>query len=432
MNVHDPSDSLWRHPTFMTLWAAQAVSLLGSQVTTLALPLAAVVLLRASPLQVGLLGSAQYLAFLIIGLPAGVFVDQVRRKPILIASDVLRALTLLLIPGAYALGILHVFLLYPIAFTLGIFTVFFDVASQSYLPSLLRPELVPEANAKLQFSMSASQLAGPTLGGALVQALTAPIAVLADAISFILSATLLMSMRHTEAAVTRRHDLSAARFISDIAAGVAYVFRHKYIRPIALVTGIGNVFGLFGMIQAVLVIYAVRDLGLSSALLGVTVAIGNVGAIVAVLVNGFIVRAVGVGPTIVVSGASQGATALLMTLARPTTAMPVLSIALGVGAFGVALYNINQITLRQTVTPLPLQGRMNATIRVLIWGPIPVGAALGGALAMWLGVRPTLLVAGIGGIAAGMPSLFSKIRSLRCLPTPRIGRPSTDSQGFDG
>ncbi|MFL5350196.1 MAG: MFS transporter [Hyalangium sp.] len=411
--------SLWRHRDFMLLWSAQSTSLVGSQVTLMALPLTAILLLQATPMQVGLLTAAGYLPFLLVGLPAGVWVDRMRRRPILIAADVGRTVLLLAIPAAYALGVLRLWMLYPIAFFTGILSLFFDVAHQSYLPSLVSRDQLAEGNAKLELSFSGAQLFGPGLGGVLVQLLTAPFAILGDAISYLVSAVLILAIRRTEPPPASDEG-TAASLGEQIKEGLRYVLGHKLLRPIALTTGIGNLFDLYGMVAAILTLYAVRELGLSPAALGGVLAAANAGSLLAATLNGRLVQRFGVGPVLAASSVVPGLAVLLLPLATPVTAVPVLVISLGLAGFAIALYNVNQITLRQTVTPDAMQGRMNATIRFLIWGTLPIGTFLGGLLGGTIGLRPTLVIAGIGSTVASLPLILSSIRSLRSVPSAEL------------
>ncbi len=405
--------SLWRHGDFMKLWTAQSISLLGSQVTVLALPLTAVILLRATPFQVGLLATSQYLPFLVVGLPAGAWVDRMRRRPILITSDIARALILGTIPLAYELGQLRLWMLYPVAFLAGIFNVFSDVAQLSYLPSLIDKDQITDGNAKLELSYQGAQLAGPGLGGILVQALKGPLAILADATSFLGSALLLLTIRRKEPAVRARAETSSLR--REIGEGLRFVLRNRLLRPIALVTAATNIFDFFGMVQAVLTIYAIRTLHLTPARLGITLLIANIGGVLGAVLNQRVVNRLGMGMAIATAGCCSGIAILVLILATPGSAMLVLALAIGFAWFGIAIYNINQISLRQHLTPDSMLGRMNATIRFLIWGTIPIGTFIGGISGSQLGIRPTLLIAGIGYLLCCLPLFLSPIPGLRQL-----------------
>lgn len=413
--------TLWRHRDFMKLWSAQTISLIGSQVTVLALPLTAILLLRASAQEVGLLTAAGYLPFLLLGLPAGVWVDRLRRRPLLILTDLGRAILLLAIPTLYALDGLHLWMLYPIAFCNGVLTLFFDVAFQSYLPSLVPRDRLAEGNTKLEVSFSGAQLAGPSLGGVLVQLLTAPFAILADAFSYLLSAALILAVRHAEPPPAREVGAGAG-LVEQIREGLRCVLDNKLLRPIALTTGIGNLFDIYGMVAAILALYAVSELQLSPIGLGALLAVANAGAVLGAAVSGRLMNRFGIGPMLAGSSVVPGLSVLLLPLATPATAVPVLAIALGLAGFAIAVFNVGQITLRQTVTPDAMQGRMNATIRFLIWGTIPIGAFLGGLLGGTIGLRATFVVAGIGSTLSSLPILLSSVRSLRHLPAA-VGEP---------
>lgn len=415
--TRSPRRSLWRHNDFMRLWGAQTVSLVGSQITLLAIPLAAILLFDATPMEVGLLAAAQYLPFLLVGLPAGVWVDRMPRRPTLIVADLGRAAVLLVIPIAYAGDWLQLWLLYPVAFGAGILTVFFDVAHQSYLPSLVRRDELVEGNAKLELSYQGAQLAGPGLGGWIVQVLTAPIALIVDAVSYLVSAILLLFIRQREAPAERTAGPRQG-VLSLVGEGLRYVWSHDLLRPIALATALGNLFGVFGIVQAVLNLFAIRSLGLSPGLLGVTLAAANGGALLGALANRRLVGRFGVGPTLIGAAAFPAVGILLLAAATRDVALPVMIAGLAIAWFGIAAYNINQISLRQAVTPPHMQGRMNATMRFLIWGTIPVGTVLGGFFAGRAGLRETLVVAGAGSLLAVLPVLFSALRHVRMMPEP--------------
>lgn len=415
------SRNLWRHGDFLKLWGAESVSLLGSQITTLALPLAAILLLRATAVDVGVLATVQYLPFLIFGLPAGAVVDRLPRIPLLVITDVCRAVLLLAVPVFGWLGDLRLVMLYPIAFVVGALTVFSDVGHQSYLPSIVDGDQLVDGNTKLNLSYSVAQLAGPGLGGVLVQAFTAPVAVLFDAVSYVGSAVLLLLIRHRDVRepVERGRRFNPRGLVTQTAEGLRFVFHHPQIRPLAFATGTANFFYLFGMTGAILTLYAVRQLHLTPALLGLVFAVGNVGAIVGSLVGGRVLRSVRFGPLMVVSVATGAIATALMAVASPGDAVPLLAVGILLGEIGITVYNIGQISLRQAVTPLELQGRMNATVRFVNWGPIPIGAFLGGVLAQELGLRPVLWIATVGNLLPAVPLLLSSVSGLRTMPTPR-------------
>jgi MFS family permease len=407
--------SLWRHADFMKLWTAETVSQLGTQVTLLALPLTAILILHATPFEVGLLGTAEFLPFILVGLPAGVWVDRLRRRPILIAGDLGRAVSLGSVPLAYELGVLHIAQLYVVAFVTGVLTVFFDVSYQSYLPSLVERDQLVDGNAKLEISRSGAQLAGPGLGGLLVQALRAPVAIFADALSYLWSAMWVFLIRKKELPIERPAE-GHRSMRKEIREGLRYVWRHPYLRPIAFCTGSSNLFS--SMFIAVLVLFAVRSLHMKPGLIGLALGVGNVGFLLGAFFAQRIAKRVGIGPAIIGSIGLASPVWLLVPLATPSTGFAILVITTLVTGFGgMAVYNINQVSLRQAITPMRMQGRMNATMRFMVWGTLPIGSFVGGILGNTIGLRPTLWVGAIGSLFAFIPPLFSPVRSLREIPT---------------
>jgi Transmembrane secretion effector len=415
------TDSMWRHRDFMRLWTAQTISLVGTQVTALALPLTAILRLDASAFEVGILTAVLYLPFLVVGLPAGAIVDRLRRRPVLIATNVGRALLLVAVPIASWLGELNLVLLYPVAFLVGVLSVFSDVALQSYLPSLVAGEQLVTANARLELSYSGSQLAGPGIGGVLVQLLTAPIAILADVLSYVAATLLLLFVRHREPipqGTGRLVDLGQLR--QDMAAGLRYVWGHRMIRPLAFATGTANFFYLFGMTGAVLTLFAVRQLHMTPVLIGVALLLGNIGAVAGSLASTWFLAHLRFGTLIVIAPLSAAASIALIALATPATAVAFLALGVIVGEFGTTVYDIAQISLRQAVTPSVLLGRMNATVRFMNWGPIPVGAFVGGILGQLIGLRPVLWVAAAGCLLPAVWLLRSALPSLSVMPGAEV------------
>jgi MFS family permease len=405
--------SLWRNRDFTRLWIGQTVSEVGSQVSLIAIPFTAVVVLGVSPFQAGLLGTFQFLPFLLVGLPAGAIVDRMRRRAVLITADAGRTLVLGSIPVAASLGHLTLAHLYAAALVSGVLTVFFDVAYQSYLPALVGPSELVDGNGKLELSSSAAMLSGPSLGGALVSLIGAPKAIAADAASYVWSVAFLLLIRRREAPVeqARVPGEDAPSMRSQIAEGLRYVVGHPLLRPIACCTSTWNLFG--NMAFAIFVLFAVRDLGMSATTVGIVLSVGALGNLLGAAVVSRVTRRIGVGRTTLV-GIFMSPTAFLMPLATSSTAVPLL-VASGVaGSFGGVLYNVSQVSLRQGITPTRLLGRLNASMRFIVWGTIPIGSFLGGVLGGTLGLRPTLVIAAVGETLSGGWVLFS--------PVPRVRR----------
>jgi len=406
---------LWLHRDFRSLWAAETISVFGTGISQLALPLVAVITLEASAFEVALLGVVEFLPFILISLPAGVWVDRMRRKPILVTADIGRALLLASIPAAYWLDILTIWQLYVVGFVVGILTVFFDVAYQSYLPSLVARDQLVEGNSKLEISRSAAQLASPGLAGVLVEAVRAPGTVLLDAISFFLSAIFLFRIRAEERSPTRAERQAGPGMKEEVKEGLRWVFGNPYLRWIAASTATFNFFG--NIIFAVYLVYAVRTLDIRPGVLGLIFTISSIGYLSGALLANRLSRRFGVGPTIIIGAAGSVAT-LLLAVAPESNPIPFLIAAQAISGMGVPIYNITQVSFRQAITPERIQGRMNSVMRFIVWGVMPLGSLLGGALASWVSLRFAIWVGAIGMSLAVLPVLLSPVRTLREMPEP--------------
>jgi MFS family permease len=412
-----PRGGLWRHADFLKLWSAETISQFGSQITGLALPLVAIITLDVSAFQVSALYVIEFAPFLLISLPAGVWVDRLPRRPILILGDLGRAALLATIPIAYALDALTIWQLYAVGFFVGICTVFFDVAYQSYLPSLVDRTALVEGNSKLEISRSAAQLSGPAAAGVLVQALKAPYAILLDALSFLASGLFVLGIRKREENVPTRAERKESKtsMRAELREGLGWVLGNPYLRTISMSTATFNFFG--SMMQAILAVYLVRSLGMSPFLIGVIFAVGNLGYLAGALLTNRISRRIGVGPAIVVGGMA-GIAQLLIPLApqEAHAAVPWLVASGLIVGFGVVLYNVTQVSMRQAITPERLQGRMNSSIRFIVWGVMPLGLLAGGALATSFDLRTAIWVGAIGNSLSWLPLVIGPVKSLREVP----------------
>jgi predicted MFS family arabinose efflux permease len=391
-----PRSPLYRHADFRRLWAAQTGSRFGSQISQLALPLVAVLSLRSSAFRVSLLGAIEMLPFLLLALPAGAWIDRVARRPVLVLADVGRALALGSLPLAAAVGHVTYVQLCVVGFVTGTLTVLFDVAYQSYLPALVDREHVVDANSKLEISSSAAQIAGPGLAGLLIQWLTAPYAIAADAVSFVWSALLLGRIRTREEVEPPAEQRSLVR---EILEGLRYLVTDGRWRAMATFVAVFNL-GT-GITGPLILVFAVRRLGLSAGELGLVFALGNVGWLLGAIVARRVAQALRLGPALVVMALLGGLPFFVIPLATPHLAIPLLAAAQAIGAFAIVVFNVNGISLYQTQVPPRMLGRMNASRRWIVWGIIPLGNLLGGALAAAIGLRTTLFVgAGISTAAA--------------------------------
>jgi predicted MFS family arabinose efflux permease len=400
----------------MKLWTGQSISEFGSQISALAIPWLAAVGLHATPLEFSLIGVLGFFPFILFALPAGVWVDRLRRRPILIVGDAGRAVLLAYVPIAWALGFLDIWQLLVLQFFIGVFTVFFDVAYQSYLPSLVEREQIVEGNSKLQTTVSAATIAGPGLSGALIAALTAPYAVAFDAVSFIISTAFMLPIRAQENLPERKEGEPKPRMLPELKEGVAYVVRHHYLKWIAMCTASSNFFGQIAF--AIVVLFMARTLHISSFWAGAIFAGFGIGSIAGALSTTRFQKAVGVGRAIWIPAVFFSFATFLFPLAPESFPVPMLFAGTLVFGWAGMTYNITQVSLRQAITPARLQGRMNATMRWIVWGTIPLGNLAGGAIATAYSIRAALWVGAIGGAFTFLPVLLSPVRKIQEMPKP--------------
>ena len=409
--------SLLGHPDgrdFRQLWAGDTVSQLGTQIGVIALPLLAVTVLQADEFQMGMLVAFETIAFLLVGLPAGAWVDRMRKRSVLIAGDLVRGIALLTLPAAYLLDLLSFPLLLVVAAVVGVATVFFDVAYQSYLPSLVPSSRISEGNAKLQVSQSGAQVIGPAVGGFLIRLMGAPLVILIDAVSFFGSALFLLRIRHREEPASRQN---RRPLFTEIGEGLSFVVRQPLLRRVVATTSIGNLFNTVG--QAMLVLFAIRYLGIGEAGLGIALSIGAVGGLIGAFTSEAIIRLIGEGRTIAYSMLPTAVTSALVPLAAgrsEATAIAMLSISMVFFGFAVVVYNVAQVSFRQRLCPRPLLGRMNASVRFIVWGSMPIGALLGGVIGGAYGAVTALWVSFAGMTLSVLPVLLSPLRRMRDLP----------------
>jgi len=398
------------------LWAAETISQFGTQITFLGVPLIAIMTLKATPLEVGVLRAVEFAPVVLISLPAGVWVDRVRRRPLLIGSDSGRALALLAIPLAFTFGAVALWQLYLVVLVIGLFDGVFDVAYQAYLPTVISRDELVAGNSLLEVSRAGARIGGPGLAGVLIALLTAPGALLGDVFSFVASALLFIAVRRPEPALARRADADARalRLHGEIGIGLRYVLGHRVLRALAASGALFNV-GV-SVLEAVLLIYLVRSLGLTAGAIGLIFGLGNIGLLAGAASARPLTRRLGLGWTIVGAASINAVGFLLVPLAPTAAPLPVLVAAQLLRSFGLVIYNINGTSLRQSVTPERLRGRMGATTRFISWSTIPLGNVLGGALAGVIGVEDTLWVGSLAGLCAIVPLALSPVRTLIGMP----------------
>jgi MFS family permease len=421
-----PHGGLWRQPDFLKLWSAETVSQFGTQISQVALPLVAVLVLDASAFQVAALGTVEFLPFLLFTLPAGVWVDRLPRRPILVVADLGRAAALGSIPFAAAIGHLTLAQLYVAGFVTGTLTVFFDVSYQSYLPSLVERAQLVDGNSKLEISRSVAQIGGPGFGGLLVRSFTAPYAVLADAVSYLWSASFVFAIGARE--VVPERNAASPSLRRELIDGVKYLLGHRYWRGISMSTATFNFFN--NVAFAILIVYLVRRLHMTPLTIGITFSLASAGALLAAFFAGKIGTRLGIGRTILLGTIVDGVPLILVPLAPRSLAVPFIVVAFALVEFGVVLYNVSGISLTQALTPERLLGRVNASRRFIVWGTIPLGSLLSGVLASSIGLRPTMFVGAIGCTLAAVPIALSPVRHVTTLPTEPEELPVTEDALF--
>jgi Arabinose efflux permease len=420
---------LLRQVDFRRLWVGETISQFGSQVSFLAIPYIATVSLQATSFEVALLGALEILPFLLFALPAGAWVDRMRRRPILISGDLVRVVALSTIPIAWGLGMLTIGQLYLVSFVTGVATVFFDVAYQSYLPSLVESDALVEGNAKLGVSEASAGVVGPGLGGGLISVVGAPFAVIADALSYLASALFVSRIERPEPhpeAERRAAGLAREPLRRQVAEGLGFVIHNAYLRAIAAATSSSNLFGT--MVYAIMPIYLYRELGLSAETAGVIFGIGALGTLAGALAANQVAGRIGLGRTIIGSMALGGPAMLLLPLAPHDAPIAWLVASVALGGFASVVYNVNQVSYRQAICPTAIQGRMNATMRFLVWGTIPIGSILGGLMATALGVHNAIWIGALGSCLPFLAVLLSPVRSLHTMPEP-LAEPKPMAEG---
>jgi MFS family permease len=400
---------MWRDQGFRRLFAGASVSWFGSEISELAIPLFVIVTLGATETQVGLVRTMQFLPFLLLTLYAGVVVDRLRRRPLLVAADLGRFLAIGAIPVLAWLGLHQVEPLYLLVFVAGALTVVHQIAELAYLPSLVGRDRLLDANGRLAAAQSAAQVSGQGVGGVLVAWLTAPVAVLVDAASYLFSGLAIAGIRHREPPPSppRVRNLHA-----EVAEGLRYLFRGRYLRALV---GEAATFNLANEIFMIgLLLWLARELHTSAALIGLVLGLGAVGAFAGAALGARLSARYGFGPTMLTTLViGNGAPIAVFAAAGPGAATIVLLGAVfAVMGFGIALANVHNATLRQTTVPDHLRGRVNASYRLISWGALPVGAVLGGLLADHLGAHTAMLI-GAAGIATA--TLW-----VACSPIPRL------------
>lgn len=418
-----PRGGLWSNADFMRLWIGESISAVGSQITAMALPLLAALTLDASPGQMGVLAALETLPALLFGLLAGAWVDRLRRKPVLVVTNLLRCVFLGTIPLAWALDMLTIGLLFVVGFLSGIASLFFTVAYMSFVPTLVRTDQLVDANSRLEGSASTAQAAGPGAAGLLIAVIGAPLALLVDALSYLWSTWWLLRIRVTERVIP---SAERSNVLTDIREGLSVVVQTPMLRTIALFGAVNTFFGW--VFLAVYVLYMTQDLHFGATAVGFVFSMGGVGAVIGAVLSVPVRRRLGVGPSIVAGRLLFGLLGLLVPLAMliPRAEVPLVVLAEFVQWMVFIIAIVNELSVRQTLAPPAALGRVNASFRTFVGGMTPLGALFGGWLGGVIGLRETLVVGCIGMLVAGFIALASPLRTMRDLPEM-----SSESEGAE-
>jgi len=409
---------LWFHRDFKRLWLSDTVSQFGNQFTNLALPLLAVISLKVNAFELGLLVALQTVAFPILGLFVGVIADRTRKRPMMIICNFGRMITLASIPIEFLLSTLTIYQLYVVAAVNGIFTVFFEISYQSYLPILVDRGDLLEGNAKLQTSASGAQVVGPTAAGFIYEIIGGALTIAVDAIGYLASAIALLSIRKPEPTMTPEHT-AERNFVAEMKEGLQIVFNSDVIEKMMFATATFNLGS--SIFQAILVIFLVKMLNFTPEAIGILGTITAVGFLFGTVVAPKFTSRVGLGHSIAIS-AFVGIIAMLQPLALYGFAYPIMGTIGFISGLTLPIYNINTVSLRQSIVPDRLQGRMNATVRTINWGTLPAGSFIGGILGTYIGIVPTILVGGALSGASVIWIIFSEV--IRLKEMPRFEEPS--------
>ncbi|MDL2078390.1 MFS transporter [Streptomyces sp. GXMU-J15] len=396
-------------PGYPLFWTASAVSAFGVQISGLALQILTAVTLSASATEVGVVSAARWLPYLLFGLLAGVLVDRYRRKPMMVGTDLARAVVLAAVPLLYALDQLGIAALCLLVFAVGLLSLLFEAAGQSYVPQLVPKELLNAGYARTEQASAVAGSTGPLIAGVLIKYVGAPLAVLVDALTYLVSGLLLAAVKAPDPEPERAERRGVGR---ELREGVAWVYRHRVLAPVALTSHAMLLFNT--VVSTVFVVFALRELRIGDFGLGVTYACAGVGAVLGGAVSGRVLARFDVGVTLIVFRVVAAGGWLPVVLAdEGSWAVPAVALAFFLVSMAIGVESPVEMSYRQQVTPEGLRGRMNATIRSFNWGMVAVGAPLGGVLADQVGYRFALWVGLTGALAQAGALAVSRVREAR-------------------
>ncbi len=408
------SKNIWFNSSFLKLWSGQTISELGSQITLIALPLTAVLLLHVSAEEMGFLRAFSTVPALLMSLLVGVWVDRLRRRPLLLWTDVARMFLLALIPLLAWLHMLRIEYLYVISFFVGVLTVLFDIASTSFITAVVPSEQLVDGNSKMQFSSSFASVVGPGLAGLLVQIMTAPLTITLDAFSYLCSAISIFLIRVTETHMVITDEKRDIR--KEIAEGLSTLWGNPILRDMTISSALGSF--AISIQQTVFILYIVNDLKLSPLFVGATYTVMGLASILGAYLAPYVSRRIGPGPAVIFGTFIVCVGCFFLTIGQLPPFLIISGLIIGLALFGAGspLYNINQLSLRQALTPPSLLGRVNASRRFIVFGIMPVGSLIGGAIGGIFGLRWALFAGACVFLLSFLWIFFSSLRHVREMP----------------
>lgn len=409
--------NLWHHRDFLKFWTGDTVTQFTGQISGLALPTIAILTLQVTGFQLGVLNALGFIAFPTLGLFVGVWMDRMRRKPVMIVANVIQVATLASVPAAFIFHSLNLYQLYMVSLIVGTTTLFFDVAYQSYLPSLVNRADVVEGNQKLQTSASAAQVIGPSVASGMMQLMGAALSIVWDVVGTLVAVFTLSWIRKPESNPAVNSLDTQRHFFTEMKEGIKAITSNKLLWTQAGCTATSNL-GT-NIFSVAILLFAYRILGVSKGIIGIAFSIGAVGFLLGVLISASFTKRLGLGRAIALSAGGSFAL-LIVLLANTRFAVLVIGAAYFVANFGIPIYNINQVSLRQIITPNRIQGRMNATMRTIVWGTIPAGALLGGIFSTTFGIIPTIVIGSIVSGSAFLWIILGPIFKLSRQPEPVV------------
>lgn len=396
---------------FRLFWTGQTISMFGSQITLIGLPLTAVYLLNANSFQMGIFQAVATIPFFLFSLFAGVWIDQNKKKPVLIICNLLTAFFLILIPLGAWFDVLNFYLFYIIVFFAATFSMIFELAYLSFLPMIVKREELSDGNSKLEISRSLAQVSGPSIAGLLISVFTAPIAILIDSISYVISSIFLSKINIEEPTLLVNHD----NIFKKIGDGIKILIKHPILRSISFSTAILNFFRT--AFDAVYILFIVNIVGANPTQVGIIFGVGSIGGILGAFFSQKISKIIGIGPSIIGSVVMITGGGIIVAFVNESMIFTMILLILGqiFTGFGNTVYFVSQVSLRQSITPTEIMGRINASNRFISRAAMPLGGLFGGLLGTFVALKLSLFILAIGYILAIICLIISPVIKLKTI-----------------